>query len=231
MLNANNSFYQNSMINARKDNDEWRNAKDTVPAPSELGSKEITENGNYSAKDDGLDGYSDVNVTVSNTYTAEDEGKVVDNGALVAQTAYPTEITENDTYDTTNYNSITVDVDSSFNTIQTIIINSDNEDKKVAIRRSNNGVYNISNSRNIEILLDPVVKIDVVDDYGQFPSISFTPAEDFDGIYKFGTKRNPTGDTITAGDGKLYKYYLDSWASGGHGTVTKHDTNFISIIS
>jgi hypothetical protein len=29
MLNANNEFYQNSMINARKDNDEWRNADGT----------------------------------------------------------------------------------------------------------------------------------------------------------------------------------------------------------
>lgn len=48
--------------------------------------------------------------TVSNTYTPEDEGKVVSDGELVAQTAYPTEITENDTYDTTNYNSITVNV-------------------------------------------------------------------------------------------------------------------------
>ena len=48
--------------------------------------------------------------TVSNTYTSEDEGKVVSDGELVAQTAYPTEITENNTYDTTNYNSITVNV-------------------------------------------------------------------------------------------------------------------------
>ena len=48
--------------------------------------------------------------TVSNTYTPEDEGKVVSDGELVSQTAYPTEITENDTYDTTNYSSITVNV-------------------------------------------------------------------------------------------------------------------------
>ena len=35
------------------------------------------------------------------------------NGALVAQTAYPSEITENNTYDTTNYNSVTVNVPSA----------------------------------------------------------------------------------------------------------------------
>ena len=112
MINGNNSYWQNAAMNIRKDEDEWRIAKDTVPAPSELGTKEITENGNYSAKDDGLDGYSDVRVSVVNSYTAEDEGKVVSDGALVAQTAYPTTVTENDTYDTTNYNSITVNVPS-----------------------------------------------------------------------------------------------------------------------
>lgn len=53
---------------------------------------------------------NEVVVDVANTYTANDNGKVVNNQELVAQTAYPTEITENDTYDTTNYNSITVNV-------------------------------------------------------------------------------------------------------------------------
>ena len=110
MINGNNSYWQNASMNIRKDEDEWRIAKDTVPAPSELGIKEITENGNYSANDDGLDGYSDVSVSVVNSYTAEDEGKVVSDGALVAQTAMPDEITENGTVDTTLYNSVTVNV-------------------------------------------------------------------------------------------------------------------------
>lgn len=46
---------------------------------------------------------------------------MVSNQELVAQTAYPTTVTENDTYDTTNYNSITVNVSggggSSFATV------------------------------------------------------------------------------------------------------------------
>ena len=63
-------------MNIRKDEDEWRLAKDTV----------------------------------SNTYTPEDEGKVVDNGTLVAQTSMPDEVTENGTIDTTLYNSVTVEV-------------------------------------------------------------------------------------------------------------------------
>ena len=65
----------------------------------------ITTNNTYDTTN-----YNSITVDVANTYTNEDEGKVVDNGELVAQTAYATEITENDTYDTTLYNSITVNV-------------------------------------------------------------------------------------------------------------------------
>lgn len=49
-------------------------------------------------------------VEVSNTYTAQDEGKVVSDGVLVAQTAMPEEVTENGTINTTLYNSVTVNV-------------------------------------------------------------------------------------------------------------------------
>ena len=53
--------------------------------------------------------YNPVIVDVTNTYTAEDEGKVVSDGALVAQTAHA-EVTENGTYDTTLNNSVIVNV-------------------------------------------------------------------------------------------------------------------------
>lgn len=56
---------------------------------------------------------NEVVVNVPNTYTAADEGKVVSGSALVAQTAYPSEITANNTYDTTNYNSVTVNVSAT----------------------------------------------------------------------------------------------------------------------
>ena len=63
-MNTNNEFYQNSMINARKDNDEWKNASGAC-SPN-LMEKSITENGDYSAKADGADGYSSVTVNVEN---------------------------------------------------------------------------------------------------------------------------------------------------------------------
>lgn len=47
---------------------------------------------------------------IPNSYAAGDEGKVVSNGALVAQTARATDITENGTFDTTENNSVTVNV-------------------------------------------------------------------------------------------------------------------------
>lgn len=83
-----------------------------------LGSKNITANGTYSAADDGVDGYSDVTVSVSNSYSSSDEGKVVSNGTLVAQTAHA-QITANGTYDTTTNDSVTVAVASSGGSVDT----------------------------------------------------------------------------------------------------------------
>lgn len=75
--------------------------------------KTITENGTYLAVDDDADGYSSVAANVPNTYTESDEGKVVDNGELIAQTARAESITANGTYDTTTNNSVMVNVAKS----------------------------------------------------------------------------------------------------------------------
>ena len=79
-----------------------------------LGTKIITANGQYDASDDGYDGYSEIDVTVPNTYSAGDEGKVVSNGALVAQTAHAdvTPTTSDQTIDTTLNNSLKVKGDA-----------------------------------------------------------------------------------------------------------------------
>lgn len=71
-------------------------------------SKSISSNGTYDASDDNADGYSSVSVSVPNTYTAADEGKVVSNGALVAQGS--DSVTENGTVDTTLISSLLVNV-------------------------------------------------------------------------------------------------------------------------
>lgn len=76
--------------------------------------KNVTANGTYTASDDDADGYSSVEVDVPNTYTVDDNGKVVSNQTLVAQTAKPDTITVNDTYNTTEYNSVTVNVPNTY---------------------------------------------------------------------------------------------------------------------
>lgn len=73
-----------------------------------LVNKDISANGTYNASADSADGYKKVVVDVPNTYAAGDEGKVVSNGALVAQGS--ASYTSNGTYDTTLVNEVEVDV-------------------------------------------------------------------------------------------------------------------------
>lgn len=68
-----------------------------------------TQNGTY-APSAGKNGFSGAVVNVPNSYAAGDEGKVVSNGELVAQTARASEITANGTYDTTTNDEVTVNV-------------------------------------------------------------------------------------------------------------------------
>lgn len=82
-----------------------------APAPV-LIEKSVTQNGTYTASDDEADGYSAVTVNVPNTYAAGDEGKVVQNGALVSQTS--TSVSQNGTINTTTNNSVTVAVPNTY---------------------------------------------------------------------------------------------------------------------
>lgn len=73
-----------------------------------LGTKTVAENGIYTSEEDNLDGFTEVTVSVPNTYSEQDDGKVVMNGALTSQASQSIE--SNGTYDTTAINEIVVRV-------------------------------------------------------------------------------------------------------------------------
>lgn len=77
----------------------------------------VTANGDYTPEA-GVDGFDEVHVSVPNSYSASDEGKVVNNGALVAQTARASQLTQNGTYDTTLNDEVTVNVPGSSAVVQ-----------------------------------------------------------------------------------------------------------------
>lgn len=80
-----------------------------------LVNKDISANGTYNASADSADGYKKVVVDVPNSYAAGDEGKVVSNGALVAQGSET--VTENGTYDTTLIGEMVVNSSGEYPTI------------------------------------------------------------------------------------------------------------------
>lgn len=93
--------------NGTEDVTNYASVSVAVPQPS--GTKNITISANGTTTED-VTNYASASITanVPNTYSASDEGKVVDNGALVSQTSDT--VTANDTYDTTLINSLTVNV-------------------------------------------------------------------------------------------------------------------------
>ena len=109
-----------------------------------LSALNITENGIYTPPSG--TGYSMVSVDVQASFTQSDEGKVVSNGALVAQTPMGQDITQNGTYDTTLNNSVTVNVSGGgampdrYLTVDQL--NENNEPKKISIYGAPGDVFN-----------------------------------------------------------------------------------------
>lgn len=95
----------NGTYNASSDSaDGYSKVVVSVPASAvDSGTKSINSNGTHD-----VTGYATASVSVPNSYSAGDEGKVVSNGALVAQSS--DSVTTNGIYDTTLINSLAVNV-------------------------------------------------------------------------------------------------------------------------
>jgi len=114
-----NVFVEESSLSAIADSIRAKNGTATTYKPSQMSgaidalpSGGITPTGTISitanANDIDVTNYAEADVNVPNTYSASDEGKVVDNGALVSQTSDT--VTQNGTVDTTLISSLTVNV-------------------------------------------------------------------------------------------------------------------------
>ena len=106
-----------------------------------INNKDISSNGVYSASSDDADGYKKVTVSVANSYSAADEGKVVSSGALVAQTAHAT-VTQNGVVDTTLNNSVEVAVPQPSGT------------KQISITQNGTTTENVNDYASAEISVD-----------------------------------------------------------------------------
>ena len=113
---------------------EMASAIGAIPTPT--GTKQITANGT------GIDvaQYASADVAVPNSYVAGDEGKVVSNGALVAQGSDT--VTQNDTYDTTLINSLTVNVSGGITPTGT---------KQISITQNGTTTEDVTNYASAEI--------------------------------------------------------------------------------
>lgn len=90
------------------DSDTWIKQSGGGGYPEPTGTVQITQNGvGIDVKD-----YAEADVAVPNTYGVGDEGKVVDNGALVSQTSK--NIGANGTVDTTKNNEVVVAVPNTY---------------------------------------------------------------------------------------------------------------------
>ena len=156
-----------------------------LPDAPTLVSKSIIANGSYDPATDSADGYSAVTVNVPNSYAAGDEGKVVSNGALVAQTARASEISANGTYDTTLNDEVTVNVSGSSATLITKNI-------------TQNGTYNAS-SDNADGYSQVVVNVSGGGGDSVFGAFDFTKASFTQNNVVF----NSNGATFSTTNGRI----------------------------
>lgn len=200
-----------------------------------MAQKNVTRNGSYSPANDGVDGYSGVNVNVPNSYNSGDEGKVVYGGALVDQTARQAAITFNGTYQTQNNNSVTVNVPQT-----------GSSPTLVAKNISANGVYNAS-SDNADGYTGVTVNVQNtygVGDEGKVVSNGALVAQTSKGITTNGTHNTTANNEVVVNvpnsydvsdegkvvdDGELVAQTSTSITANGTYDTTNNNTTMVSV--
>jgi hypothetical protein len=204
MINGNNMYIQTAGMNIRKDNDDWRRAVDTVDAAETAILTEKT-------------------ITENGTYTAAEDNA-------------------------DGYSEVTVDVNSGFSSIRIPVLpekvtqgypkaNVESNlinPKGLTIYTSKTGEYQISSMDGYVFCVNPVVSVTGFGEGTYDYYCVFTPAENYQGLYDaYGYKITFTGDSIVAGDGKVYiayvRYFTETY--GAAFTIKRYDRNFYTIIT
>lgn len=185
-----------------------------------LGPKTIRQNGVYRAASDNLDGYNTVTVEVPNTYAAADEGKVVSNGALVAQTSRT--ITENGTFDTTLNNEVVVNVSGSgsgeFETGTYIGAGSGNVIREITVSKKWSHFLIVAD--NTFSQLNPDTTVNLYMAYGDEYGYTVVPVKKEDGSFVANQVQNRPASSYDNWRSQLT--FTDSkikWAFMGNGAV------------
>ena len=128
----------------------------TIPIGGNIDSLTVYSNGTYTAPT-GTDGYNPVNVYVANSYSASDEGKVVDNGALVSQTS--TTKTVNGTYDTTLNNEVVINVPNTYtNADEGKVVSNGALVSQTSTSFNDNGTYNTTTNNSVTVAVPLTTK-------------------------------------------------------------------------
>ena len=124
--------------------------------------KSITSNGTYTPSD-GKNGFSEVTVNVPNSYEESDEGKVVSEGALVAQTSATKNA--NGTYDTTLNDEVVVNVPNSYSqSDEGKVVSSGALVSQTSATKTANGTYDTTTNNEVVVAVpQPSGNINITD--------------------------------------------------------------------
>ena len=215
-------------------------AKSVTPGGATLESLSVTQNGDY-YPGAGVDGYDEVHVSVPNSYSASDEGKVVNNGVLVAQTSHA-KVTANGTYDTTLNDEIQVDVSGGSATLITKSItqngtynaSSDNADGYSQVTVNVSGGSSISGSVHIWTNTTGSTNASVYVQHGTWNEghTVFTPDSEavnilYTGVSGVDTNRLPTNSYDAFGIIALY--YYSGWKTISESNLTYNGNTYDKI--